>query len=86
MPRQASTSAARSLDGTRRMISRGLNSGGECCLLLIVSHSRSQDREQAALLFPTWTPDDDVWELYHLDKDWTQNRDLAAEDPSVWPG
>ncbi len=29
----------------------------------------------------TWTPDDDVWELYHLDKDWTQNRDLAAEDP-----
>lgn len=29
----------------------------------------------------TWTPDDDVWELYHLDEDWTQNRDLAAEDP-----
>jgi arylsulfatase A-like enzyme len=29
----------------------------------------------------TWTPDDDVWELYHLDEDWTQNRDLADEDP-----
>ncbi|MFC9787267.1 arylsulfatase [Rhodococcus sp. NPDC127528] len=28
-----------------------------------------------------WSPDDDVWELYHLDEDWTQNHDLAAEQP-----
>lgn len=29
----------------------------------------------------TWTPDRDVWELYHLDQDWSQSRDLAAEYP-----
>ncbi|GAA4739285.1 arylsulfatase [Actinomycetospora chibensis] len=29
----------------------------------------------------TWTPDQDVWELYHLDEDWTQAHDLAAEHP-----
>ena len=29
----------------------------------------------------TWTPDADVWELYHLDEDWSQARDLAAENP-----
>ncbi len=28
-----------------------------------------------------WTPDQDVWELYHLDEDWTQANDLAAEMP-----
>ncbi|HEX5086800.1 MAG TPA: arylsulfatase [Nocardioides sp.] len=28
-----------------------------------------------------WTPDQDVWELYHLDEDWTQSYDLAAEEP-----
>lgn len=28
-----------------------------------------------------WSPDDDTWELYHLDEDWTQSRDLAAEHP-----
>ncbi|MGN0063483.1 MAG: sulfatase-like hydrolase/transferase, partial [Nocardioides sp.] len=28
-----------------------------------------------------WTPDEDVWELYHLDEDWSQARDLAAEHP-----
>ena len=28
-----------------------------------------------------WTPDDDRWELYHLDDDWSQARDLAAEMP-----
>ena len=28
-----------------------------------------------------WTPDDDQWELYHLDEDWSQARDLAAEMP-----
>jgi arylsulfatase len=28
-----------------------------------------------------WTPDDDTWELYHLDEDWTQAHDLAAEHP-----
>ncbi|MBX3291583.1 MAG: arylsulfatase [Acidobacteria bacterium] len=28
-----------------------------------------------------WTPDDDVWELYHVDEDWTQSKDLAAEMP-----
>jgi arylsulfatase len=28
-----------------------------------------------------WTPDDDVWELYHLDTDWSQARNLAAEQP-----
>jgi arylsulfatase len=28
-----------------------------------------------------WTPDRDVWELYHLDEDWSQARDLAAEMP-----
>ncbi len=29
----------------------------------------------------TWTPDNDVWELYHLDEDWSQSHDLAAEQP-----
>lgn len=28
-----------------------------------------------------WSPDDDTWELYHLDEDWTQNRDLAEQHP-----
>ncbi len=28
-----------------------------------------------------WTPDLDTWELYHLDEDWTQAHDLAAEHP-----
>jgi hypothetical protein len=28
-----------------------------------------------------WTPDDDVWELYHLDEDWSQAHDLAAAMP-----
>ena len=29
----------------------------------------------------TWTPDQDRWELYNLDEDWTQNNDLAATMP-----
>jgi arylsulfatase len=28
-----------------------------------------------------WTPDQDTWELYNLDEDWTQAHDLAAEHP-----
>jgi arylsulfatase A-like enzyme len=28
-----------------------------------------------------WTPDQDEWELYHLDEDWTQANDLAAKMP-----
>ncbi|MGN6693817.1 MAG: arylsulfatase, partial [Aquihabitans sp.] len=28
-----------------------------------------------------WTPDNDTWELYHLDEDWTQARDLAEAHP-----
>jgi arylsulfatase A-like enzyme len=28
-----------------------------------------------------WTPDKDVWELYHLTDDWTQADDLAAKMP-----
>jgi arylsulfatase A-like enzyme len=28
-----------------------------------------------------WTPDDDVWELYNLDEDWSQANDLALEMP-----
>jgi arylsulfatase len=28
-----------------------------------------------------WTPDNDVWELYHLDQDWSQSSDLAAKLP-----
>jgi hypothetical protein len=28
-----------------------------------------------------WTPDKDVWELYHLTEDWSQANDLAAEMP-----
>jgi arylsulfatase A-like enzyme len=28
-----------------------------------------------------WTPDHDQWELYNLDEDWSQARDLAAEMP-----
>lgn len=28
-----------------------------------------------------WSPDDDTWELYNLDEDWTQNRDLAQQHP-----
>jgi arylsulfatase A-like enzyme len=29
-----------------------------------------------------WTPDNDIWELYHLDEDWSQAHDLAAEIPA----
>ena len=29
----------------------------------------------------TWTPDEDRWELYHLDEDWSQAHDLADEHP-----
>ena len=29
----------------------------------------------------TWTPDDDKWELYNIDEDWSQANDLAAEMP-----
>jgi arylsulfatase A-like enzyme len=28
-----------------------------------------------------WTPDNDTWELYNLDEDWTQAHDLADEMP-----
>ncbi|MGC1649381.1 MAG: sulfatase-like hydrolase/transferase, partial [Candidatus Sulfotelmatobacter sp.] len=28
-----------------------------------------------------WTPDNDVWELYNLEDDWTQSNDLAAKMP-----
>jgi arylsulfatase A-like enzyme len=28
-----------------------------------------------------WTPDQDEWELYHLDEDWSQANDLAADMP-----
>ena len=28
-----------------------------------------------------WTPDKDIWELYHLAEDWTQSNDLAAKMP-----
>ncbi len=28
-----------------------------------------------------WTPDDDVWELYNLEEDWTQANDVAAAMP-----
>jgi arylsulfatase len=28
-----------------------------------------------------WTPDKDVWELYHLAEDWTEANDLAAKMP-----
>ncbi|WP_337749676.1 arylsulfatase [Microbacterium sp. B19(2022)] len=28
-----------------------------------------------------WSPDQDAWELYHLDEDWTQAHDLADEHP-----
>jgi arylsulfatase len=30
---------------------------------------------------PNWTPDDDIWELYNLDTDWSQAKDLAAAEP-----
>ena len=26
-----------------------------------------------------WTPDDDVWELYNLEEDWSQANDLSAQ-------
>jgi arylsulfatase A-like enzyme len=29
----------------------------------------------------TWTPDDDKWELYNIDEDWSQANDLAATMP-----
>jgi arylsulfatase len=29
----------------------------------------------------TWTPDNDRWELYHLDEDWSQADDLAEQQP-----
>ena len=28
-----------------------------------------------------WTPDNDVWELYNLEEDWSQANDLAAKMP-----
>jgi len=29
----------------------------------------------------TWNPENDVWELYNLDEDWSQTNDLAAKMP-----
>lgn len=29
----------------------------------------------------SWTPDNDQWELYHLDEDWSQSIDLAEQHP-----
>jgi arylsulfatase len=29
----------------------------------------------------SWTPDNDRWELYHLDEDWSQADDLAEQQP-----
>ncbi|MBU8834555.1 arylsulfatase [Mycolicibacterium goodii] len=29
----------------------------------------------------TWSPDNDIWELYHLDEDWSQANDLAEQMP-----
>lgn len=29
----------------------------------------------------TWTPEDDVWELYNVDEDWSQAHDLSAQHP-----
>ncbi|WP_282037525.1 arylsulfatase [Saccharicrinis aurantiacus] len=31
--------------------------------------------------FNTWTPDNDTWELYNLDEDWSQANDLAKKHP-----
>ncbi len=31
--------------------------------------------------FETWTPDNDVWELYNIEEDWSQATDLAAKMP-----
>ena len=31
--------------------------------------------------FEQWTPDEDTWELYNLDEDWTQANDLATQMP-----
>ena len=31
---------------------------------------------------PNWSPDDDIWELYDLTKDWSQAKDLAQEMPA----
>ncbi|MGP1346370.1 MAG: arylsulfatase [Phycisphaerales bacterium] len=28
-----------------------------------------------------WNPSDDVWELHHVAEDWSQSRDLSAEEP-----
>lgn len=28
-----------------------------------------------------WTPDHDTWELYNLDEDWSQARDLSTDEP-----
>ena len=28
-----------------------------------------------------WNPENDTWELYHIDKDWTQAHDLASSNP-----
>src|SRR5690606_10427373 len=28
-----------------------------------------------------WDPDNDTWELYNLDEDWSQANDLAAQEP-----
>ena len=30
---------------------------------------------------PTWNPENDVWELYNLNEDWSQANDLAAKMP-----
>ena len=34
----------------------------------------------------TWTPDDDKWELYNLDEDWSQSKDLADQHPEKLAG
>jgi len=34
----------------------------------------------------TWTPDQDRWELYHLDEDWSQAHDVAEQHPEKLAG
>ena len=37
--------------------------------------------QRILLILISWEPDKDVWELYNLDKDYTQSKDLAKENP-----
>ena len=69
--------------GGRRPVLRGDGQSGHLSRRLDGLDVRSAGALAAGIPpgIQDWTPDNDRWELYHLDEDWSQAHDLAAEMP-----